>query len=131
MKVVEIMHAGNKKTVNKSVVCQNSDRKVANREMGLPVARIMEEVEHELLHMNDELSDEVDANIEVEEDADENMEVEEEVDDNTENDLEVVDGMKEGSRWLIVDDVHICHKQKVFMCGDARISGVTGAHSRL
>ena len=84
--------------------------------MGLPVARIMEEVEHELLHMNDELSDEVDANIEVEEDADENMEVEEEVDDNMENDLdgitlEVVDGMKEGSRWLIVNDVHICHKQ--------------------
>ena len=39
--------------------------------MGLPVARIMEEVEHKLLHMNDE----VDANIEVEEDADENMEV--------------------------------------------------------
>ena len=79
--------------------------------MGLPVARIMEEVEHELLHMNDE----VDANIEVEEDADENMEVEEEVDDNMENDLdgitlEVVDGMKEGSRWLIVDDVHICDK---------------------
>ena len=46
---------GIKKTVNKSVVCQNSDRKVANRDMGLPVARIMEEVEHELLHMNDEL----------------------------------------------------------------------------
>ena len=78
--------------------------------MGLPVARIMEEVEHELLHMNDELSDDVDANIEVEEDADENMEVEEEVDDNMENDLdgitlEVVDGMKEGSRWLIVNEV--------------------------
>ena len=30
VKVVEITHAGNKKTVNKSVVCQNSDRKVAN-----------------------------------------------------------------------------------------------------
>ena len=50
---------------------------------------------------------------------DENMEVEEEVDGNMENDLdgitlEVVDGMKEGSRWLIVNDVHICHKQKVF-----------------
>ena len=28
--------------------------------------------------------------------------------------LEVVDGIKEGSRWLIVDDVHICHKQQVF-----------------
>ena len=53
---------GIKKTVNKSVVCQNSDRKVANREMGLPVARIMQEVE--LLHTNDELSDEVAANIE-------------------------------------------------------------------
>ena len=109
MKVVEITHAGNKKTVNKSVVCQNSDRKVANREMGLPVARIMEEVEHELLHMNDELSDEVDANIEMEEDADDNME--NDLDGIT---LEVVDGMKEGSRWLIVNDVHICHKQKVF-----------------
>ena len=109
MKVVEITHAGNKKTVNKSVVCQNSDRKVAKREMGLPVARIMEEVEHELRHMDDELSDEVDVN----------MEVEEEVDDNMENELdgiilEVVDGIKEGSRWLIVDDVHICHKQQVF-----------------
>ena len=32
VKVVEIMHAGNKKTANKSVACQNSDRKVANRE---------------------------------------------------------------------------------------------------
>ena len=90
MKVVEIMHAGNKKTVNKAVVCQNSDRKVANREMGLPVARIMEEVEHELRHMDDELSDEVDFN----------MEVEEEEDDNMENELdgiilEVVDGNKD------------------------------------
>ena len=77
--------------------------------MGLPVGRIMEEVEHELRHMDDELSDEVDVN----------MEVEEEVDDNMENELdgiilEVVDGIKEGSRWLIVDDVHICHKQQVF-----------------
>ena len=50
--------------------------------MGLPVGRIMEEVEHELLHMDDELSGELDANIEVEEEADDNMEVEEEVDDN-------------------------------------------------
>ena len=69
--------------------------------MGLPVGRIMEEVEHELLHMDDELSDEVDVNMEVEEEADDNMEVEEEVDDNMENELdgiilEVVDGIKEG-----------------------------------
>ena len=87
--------------------------------MVLPVGRIMEEVEHELRHMDDELSDEVDVNMEVEEEADDNMEVEEEVDDNMENELdgiilEVVDGIKEGSRWLIVDDVHICHKQQVF-----------------
>ena len=34
--------------------------------MGLPVGRIMEEVEHELRHMDDELSDEVDVNMEVE-----------------------------------------------------------------
>ena len=73
--------------------------------MGLPVGRIMEEVEHELRHMDDELSDEVNVNMEV--------------DDNMENELdgiilEVVDGIKEGSRWLIVDDVHICHKQQVF-----------------
>ena len=66
--------------------------------------------------MNDELSDEVDANIEVEEEAVDNMEVEEEVDDNMEDELdgitlEVVDGMKEGPRWLIVDDVHICHQK--------------------
>ena len=51
---------GIKKTVNKSVVCQNSDRKVANREMGLPVARIMEEVEHELLHMDGNMENERD-----------------------------------------------------------------------
>ena len=69
--------------------------------MGLPVGRIMEEVEHELRHMDDELSDEVDVN----------MEVEEEVDDNMENELdgiilEVVDGIKEGSRsyQIIVAD---------------------------
>ena len=73
--------------------------------MGLPVGRIIEEVEHELRHMDDELSDEVDVNMEV--------------DDNMENELdgiilEVVYGIKEGSRWLIVDDVHICHKQQVF-----------------
>ena len=29
--------------------------------------------------------------------------------------LEVVEGNKEGSRWLIVDSVHICHKQQVFL----------------
>ena len=87
--------------------------------MGLPVGRIMEEVEHELRHMDNELSDEVDVNMEVEEEADDNIEVEEEVDDIMENELdgiilEVVDGIKEGSIWLIVDDVHICHKQQVF-----------------
>ena len=90
--------------------------------MGLPVGRIMEEVEHELRHMDDKVSDEVDVNMEVEDEADDNMEVEEEVDDNMENELdgiilEVVDGIKEGSRWLIVDDVHICHKQQVFNQG--------------
>ena len=67
--------------------------------MGLPVGRIMEEVEHELLHMDDELADEVD----------DNMELADEVDDDMENELdgitlEVVDGNKEGSKWLIVDD---------------------------
>ena len=56
--------------------------------MGLPVGRIMEEVEHKLRHMDDELSDEVDVNMEVEEEADDNMEVEEEVDDNMENELD-------------------------------------------
>ena len=81
--------------------------------MGLPVGRIMEEVEHELLHMDDELADEVD----------DNMELADEVDDNMENELdgitlEVVDGNKEGSRWLIVDDVHICHKQQVLKGND-------------
>ena len=45
-------------------------------------------------------------------------ELADEVDNNTENELdgiplEVVDGNKDGSRWLIVDDVHICHKQQV------------------
>ena len=64
--------------------------------MGLPVGRIMEEVEHELLHMDDELSDEVDVNMEVEEEADDNME--KELDGII---LEVVDGIKEGSRCLI------------------------------
>ena len=83
--------------------------------MGLPVGRIMEEVEHELLHMDDELADEVD----------DNMELADEVDDNMENELdgitlEVVDGNKEGSRWLIVDDVHICHKQQVLKGHDVR-----------
>ena len=34
----------------------------------------MEEVEHELRHMDDELSDKVDVNMEVEEEADDNME---------------------------------------------------------
>ena len=57
MKVVEIRHAGNKTAVNK--------RKVVNLEMGLPVGKIMEEVEHELLHMDDELADEVDDNMEL------------------------------------------------------------------
>ena len=60
MKVVEIRHAGNKKAVNKSVVYQHSDRKVVNLEMGLPVGRIMEEVEHELLHMEGNLENERD-----------------------------------------------------------------------
>ena len=57
--------------------------------MGLPLGRIMEEVEHELLHMH-ELADEVV----------DNMELADEVDDNMENELdgitlEVVDGNKE------------------------------------
>ena len=100
--------------------------------MGLPVGRIMEEVEHELRHMDDKLSDEVDVN----------MEVEEEVDDNMENELdgiilEVVDGIKEGSRWSIVDDVQLStsatnnKSSRDMMYGDARISGHTGAHLRL
>ena len=32
--------------------------------------------------------------------------------------LEVVEGNKEGSRWLTVDSVHICHKQQVFLNHD-------------
>ena len=32
--------------------------------------------------------------------------------------LEVVEGNKEGSRWLIVDSVHICHKQQMFLNHD-------------
>ena len=49
--------------------------------------------------------------------------------------LEVVEGNKEGSRWLIVDSVHICHKQQMFLFktmifGDVRTSEITNAHLR-
>ena len=32
--------------------------------------------------------------------------------------LDVVEGNKEGSRWLIVDSVHICQKQQMFLNHD-------------
>ena len=73
--------------------------------MGLPVEELMNMNEEEL-HMDGE----------VHEDG-------EELNEDKEKDLdgiklEVVEGNKEGSRWLIVDSVHICHKQQVFLNHD-------------
>ena len=92
--------------------------------MGLPIERIMSEVEEEMLQMNEEENEEL-LNGELAEvehmvgELDED-EVDLEVDEDLEKDLdgisiEVVEGNKPGSRWLIVDSVHICHKQKVFL----------------
>ena len=82
--------------------------------MGLPVEEIMAEVEEELMNMNEEELDHMDG--EVHEDG-------EELNEDKEKDLdgiklEVVEDNKEGSRWLIVDSVHICHKQQVFLNHD-------------
>ena len=81
--------------------------------MGLPVEEIMAEVEEELMNMNEE---ELHMDGEIHEDG-------EELNEDKEKDLdgiklEVVKGNKEGSRWLIVDSVHICHKQQVFLNHD-------------
>ena len=97
--------------------------------MGLPVKEIMAEVEEELMNMEEEELDHMEG--EVHENG-------EELNEDKEKDLdgiklEVVEGNKEGSGWLIVDSVHICHKQQVFQTmifGDARTSEITNAPSR-
>ena len=64
--------------------------------MGLPVERIMEEVEEE---MAEQLEEDLDVEIREDEEKDlENIKI------------ELVEGDKAGSRWLIVDSVHICHR---------------------
>ena len=74
----------------------------------------MAEVEEELMNMEEEELDHMEG--EVHENG-------EELNEDKEKDLdgiklEVVEGNKEGSRWLIVDSVHICHKQQVFQNHD-------------
>ena len=81
--------------------------------MGLPVGQIMAEVEEML--GRDEAG------------------IEDAVDDFGDVQVEIVEGDKEGSTWLIVNGVHICHKQvenKNTGSGDAKISAATNAHSR-
>ena len=68
--------------------------------MGLPVERIMEEVEEE---MAEQLEEDLDVEIREDEEKDlENIKI------------ELVEGDKAGSRWLIVDSVHICHRVQNF-----------------
>ena len=68
--------------------------------MGLPVERIMEEVEEE---MAEQLEEDLDVEIREDEEKDlENIKI------------ELVEGDKAGSSWLIVDSVHICHKVQNF-----------------
>ena len=68
--------------------------------MGLPVERIMEEVEEE---MAEQLEEDLDVEISEDEEKDlENIKI------------ELVDGDKAGSSKLIVDSVHICHKMQNF-----------------
>ena len=74
----------------------------------------MAEVEEELMNMEEEELDHMEG--EVHENG-------EELNEDKEKDLdgiklEVVEGNKEGSGWLIVDSVHICHKQQVFQNHD-------------
>mgnify|MGYP001341799578 FL=1 len=80
--------------------------------MGLPVERIMAEVEEEMLHMDEEVNGEP---AEVEHMDELNEDLEKDLDGIA---IEVVEGNKPGSRWLIVDFVHICHEQKVFLKHD-------------
>ena len=89
--------------------------------MGLPVERIMAEVEEEMLHRDKELLRMNGEPAEVEH-MDGELD-EDELNGDLEKDLdgiaiEVVEGNKPGSRWLIVDFVHICHEQKVFLKHD-------------
>ena len=57
--VVRKLHS---KAENKSVVCQQYERMAENLAMGLPVERITREVEEEILHMDDELAEDVTEN---------------------------------------------------------------------
>ena len=87
--------------------------------MGLPVERIMAEVEEEMLCMDDEVNEELlrmnGEPAEVEHMDELNEDLEKDLDGIA---IEVVEGNKPGSRWLIVDFVHICHEQKVFLKHD-------------
>ena len=74
----------------------------------------MAEVEEELMNMEEEELDHMEG--EVHENGEElNVDKETDLDGIK---LEVVEGNKEGSRWLIVDSVHICLKQQVFQNHD-------------
>ena len=82
----------------------------------------MAEVEEELMNMNEEELQHMDGE-ELEHMDGEVHEDGEELNEDQEKDLdgiklEVVEGNKEGSRWLIVDSVHICHKQQMFLYHD-------------
>ena len=83
--------------------------------MGLPVERIMAEVEEEMLHMDEEVNEEL---LRMNWEPAEVEHVDELNEDLDGIAIEVVEGNKPGSRWLIVDFVHICHEQKVFLKHD-------------
>ena len=82
----------------------------------------MAEVAEELMNMNEEELQHMDCE-ELEHMDGEVHEDGEELNEDQEKDLdgiklEVVEGNKEDSRWLIVDSVHICHKQQMFLYHD-------------
>ena len=77
--------------------------------MGLPVHQIIAALEDQMIDLEEEGVDDVQGGLEVE---DEEATEEDLIPDLSGVQVELVDSTHEGTKWLIVNGIHICHKQK-------------------
>ena len=77
--------------------------------MGLPVHQIIAALEDQMIDLEEEGVDDVQGGPEVE---DEEATEEDLIPDLSGVQVELVDSSHEGTKWLIVNGIHICHKQK-------------------
>ena len=82
--------------------------------MALPVIQIMNQLQRGVREEIDDISDEETMADEEDGDIEVQAEEEEEVGENFQDtELELLDGDREGTKWLVINGVHICYMRKL------------------